>query len=128
VFGGQKIWEGNSDQEIEVAYERLMSPSDNLFEMFFFFAYVQITAIEDMVREDIALFQEIWEQKFDKQKEASLLDIRRYFQCHEDIDMGWINVCWGVPQVLDVSTSFPHKVTLALNKVVDQRRVSLFLV
>jgi hypothetical protein len=81
-----------------------------------------------MVREDIALFQEIWEQKFDKQKEASLLDIRRYFQCHEDIDMGWINVCWGVPQVLDVSTSFPHKVTLALNKVVDQRRVSLFLV
>ncbi len=128
MFGGQKIWEGNSDQEIEVAYERLMSPSDNLFEMFFFFAYVQITAIEDMVREDIALFQEIWEQKFDKQKEASLLDIRRYFQCHEDIDMGWINVCWGVPQVLDVSTSFPHKVTLALNKVVDQRRVSLFLV
>jgi hypothetical protein len=42
--------------------------------------------------------------------------------------MGWINVCWGVPQVPNVSTSFPHETTFALNKVVKQRLVSLFRV
>jgi hypothetical protein len=79
-----------------------------------------------MVLEDIALFQEIWEQTNEEQREASFLNIRRYFWCHEDINMGWINVCWGVPQVLDASTNLPHKVALALDKVVEQRCVSLF--
>ncbi len=32
----------------------------------------------------------------------------------------------GVPQVLDASTSLPHESSLALNKVVEQRHVSLF--
>jgi hypothetical protein len=41
-----------------------------------------------MVREDIALLQEIWEQTNEEQGKDSLLDIRRYFQRHEDIDMG----------------------------------------
>jgi hypothetical protein len=40
--------------------------------------------------------------------------------------MGWINMCWGVPQVLDVSTSLPHEATVALDKVVEQKCVSLF--
>jgi hypothetical protein len=35
-------------------------------------------------------------------------------------------MCWGVPQVLDVSTSLPHEATLALDKVVEQKCVSLF--
>jgi hypothetical protein len=48
------------------------------------------------------------------------LDIRRYFQRHEDIDMGWINVRWGVPQVLNALTSLPHKATFALDKVVNK--------
>jgi hypothetical protein len=73
-----------------------------------FFAYVQIKAVEDMVCGDITLFQEIWEQTNEEQKEASLLDIRRYLQCHEDINTGWINVCWGVLQVLDVSCRNPN--------------------
>jgi hypothetical protein len=81
-----------------------------------------------MVHKDIALFQEIWEQTNEEQGEISLLDIRRYFLCHDDIDMGWINVRWGVPQVPNASTSLPHKVVLALNKVVEQIHVSFFLV
>jgi hypothetical protein len=40
--------------------------------------------------------------------------------------MGWINMQWGVPQVLDASTSLPHETMFALNKVVEQRRASLF--
>ncbi len=27
----------------------------------------------------------------------------------EDIDMGWVNVHWGVPQDPNVITSIPHK-------------------
>jgi hypothetical protein len=42
--------------------------------------------------------------------------------------MGWINVRWGMPQVPNASTSLPHEVMFALDKVVKQRRVSLFLV
>lgn len=40
--------------------------------------------------------------------------------------MGWINVRWGVLQVLDASTSLLYEVALALNKVVEQICVSLF--
>ncbi len=64
--------------------------------MSFIFTIVHIKVIEDMVHEDIALFQEIWEQTDEEQGEASLLDIRKYFQCCEDINMGWINMHWGV--------------------------------
>jgi hypothetical protein len=42
-------------------YKRFMSPLDNLSEMSLFFIDVQIRVVEDMVREDIVLFQEIWE-------------------------------------------------------------------
>jgi hypothetical protein len=40
--------------------------------------------------------------------------------------MGWINLHWGVPQVPNASTSLPHEVMLALDKVVEQKHVSLF--
>jgi hypothetical protein len=40
--------------------------------------------------------------------------------------MGWINMCWGVPQVPNASTSFPHEVVLTLDKVVEQIHVFLF--
>jgi hypothetical protein len=59
-----------------------------------------------MVRKDITMFQEIWEQIDEEQGEASLLNIKKYLQRCEDIDMGWINVHWGVAQVLNNSTSF----------------------
>jgi hypothetical protein len=36
------------------------------------------------VRKDISLFQEIWEQTNQEQREVSLFDIRIYLQCHED--------------------------------------------
>jgi hypothetical protein len=39
-----------------------MSTLDNMPKMPLFFAYVQIRAIKDMVHENVALFQEIWEQ------------------------------------------------------------------
>jgi hypothetical protein len=58
------------------------------------------------------------EQTNEEQGEASLLDIRKYLQRREDIDMGLTNVHWGVPQVSNVSTSLPHEATLALDKVV----------
>ncbi len=71
------------------------------------------------MHEDITMFQETWEQTYEEQGEPSLLDITRYFLRHEDIDMGWINVNWGVPQVPNVSTSLPHKVSFALDEVVE---------
>jgi len=37
-------------------------------------------------------------------------------------------VCWGVPQVPDASINLPHKVVFALDKVVEQRLASLFLI
>ncbi len=60
MFGGQEIWGGIFDEDIEGAYQRLMSPSDNLSKMSLFFVVVQIRAIEDMVHKNIALLQEIW--------------------------------------------------------------------
>jgi hypothetical protein len=53
-----------------------MSTLDNLPKMPLFFAYVQIRAIKDMVHENVALFQEIWERTNEKQGEASLLKIK----------------------------------------------------
>jgi hypothetical protein len=73
-----------------------------------------------MVHKDITLLQEIWEQTNEEQGEVSLLDIRRYHQHHEDINMGWINMRWGVPQIPNVLTNLPHEVVLALDKVVEQ--------
>jgi hypothetical protein len=32
--------------------------------------------------------------------------------------MGWINVRWGVLQVSNAFTSFPHEIMFALNEVV----------
>jgi hypothetical protein len=86
--------------------------------MSLFFVVVLTKVVEDMVHKDIALFQEIWEQTDEEQGEAPLLDIRRYLQRHENIDMGLINMHWSVPQVLDASTSLPHEVSLASDKVV----------
>jgi hypothetical protein len=40
--------------------------------------------------------------------------------------MGWINMHWSVPQVLDVSINLPHEAMFALDKVVEQIRVYLF--
>ncbi len=61
LFGDTKTQQGNNNKKIKVAYEKLMSTLDNLFEMSFFFALVQIKAIEDMVRENVVIFQNIWE-------------------------------------------------------------------
>jgi hypothetical protein len=70
-----------------------MSPLNNLSEMSLSFTTIHIRAIKDMVHEVITLFQEIWQQIDGEQGEASLMDIRKHFQLHEDIDMGWINMC-----------------------------------
>jgi hypothetical protein len=40
--------------------------------------------------------------------------------------MGWVNVHWGMLQYQDVN--LPHTTMLALDKVVEQIRTSLFLV
>jgi hypothetical protein len=40
MFGGQEIWGGIFDEDIEGAYQRLMSPSDNLSKMSLFFVVV----------------------------------------------------------------------------------------
>jgi hypothetical protein len=48
MFGGQEIWKGIKDKEIEATYERLMSPLDNLFEMSLFFIVIQIRVVKDM--------------------------------------------------------------------------------
>jgi hypothetical protein len=53
LFGVQEIWKAIRGEEIEVAYERLMSPLDNMFKMSLFFVVVQIRVIEAMVCEDI---------------------------------------------------------------------------
>jgi hypothetical protein len=105
-----------------------MSPLNNVFKMSLFFAIVQIRVVKDMVPKDIAWFQEIWEQIDEEQREASVLNIRKYLQCHEDIHMAWINMHWGLPQVPNASTILPHKIAFALDKVVKQICVSLFLV
>ncbi len=80
------------------------------------------------MHEDITLLQKIWEQTNEEQGEASFLDIRRFLQRREDINMGWINVRWGVPQIPNASTNLPHEAVLAMDKVVEQLCVSLFLV
>jgi DNA-binding MltR family transcriptional regulator len=121
-LGDKKIQEGIKEKDIEDTYERLMSPSNNLLKMSLFFAIVQIGVIKDMVCKDIALFQEIWGQINEEQGEASLLDIRKYLQRHEDIHMHW-----GLPQVPNASTSLPHEITFALDKVVEQKCASLLL-
>jgi hypothetical protein len=41
--------------------------------------------------------------------------------------MGWINVCWGVPQVPVASTSLPYEVVFTMDKVVKQIHASLFI-
>ncbi len=89
-------------------YERFMSTLvDNLFKMLSFFAFVQIRVIKDMVHEDVVMFQNIWKETNEEQGQASLFIIKRYLKHCEDIDMGWVNVHWGVPQDSNVITSLP---------------------
>ncbi len=40
----------------------------------------------------------------------------RYLRCCEDIDMGWVNIRWGVFQDPDAITSLPHKVLFFLKQ------------
>ncbi len=65
-----------------------MSPSNDLSKTSLSFTTIQIKAIEDMVGEDVTLFQEFWQQIDEEQGEASFFDIRKYLQHHADIDMG----------------------------------------
>jgi len=60
--------------------------------MLSFFAFIQIRVIKDMVREDVVMFQNIWEETNEEQGQASLFTIKRYLKHYEDIDMGWVNV------------------------------------
>jgi sugar phosphate isomerase/epimerase len=53
------------------------------------------------------MFQNIWEETNEEQGQASLLTIKRHLKYCEDINMGWVNVHWGVPQDLNVITSLP---------------------
>jgi hypothetical protein len=63
LFGGQEIQEGSRDEKVKVVCEKFMSTLvDNLFAMLSFFALVQIKVVKDMVREDVAMFQKIWEE------------------------------------------------------------------
>jgi hypothetical protein len=61
LFGGTKMWQGNNYKKIETTYKRFMSTLDNLSEMSLLFASIQIKAIENMVREDVVIFPNIWE-------------------------------------------------------------------
>jgi hypothetical protein len=45
LFRGQEIHKDIKEEDIEVTYERLMPPLDNLSEMSFFFVVVQISAV-----------------------------------------------------------------------------------
>ncbi len=60
-----------------------------------------------MVHEDVVMFQNIWEDANEEQGQASFLTIKRYLKHCEDINMGWVNVHWGVPQDSNVINSFP---------------------
>jgi hypothetical protein len=57
---------GSREEDIKPAYEMFMSTLDILPKMSLLFAYVHIKAIKDMVHENVALFQEIWEQTNEK--------------------------------------------------------------
>ncbi len=77
LFGGQEIQEGSREEKIKVMYERFMSTLvDNLFKMSFFY-FVQT---KDMVRENVVMFQNIWEETNEEQGQASLLTIKRYLK------------------------------------------------
>ncbi len=107
LFGSQEIQEGSKDEKIKVMYERSTSTSiNNLFKMSFF-AFVQISVIKDMVREDVVMFQNIWKETNEEHSQTSLFTIKRYLKHCEDIDMGLVNVHWGVPQDSNVITSLP---------------------
>jgi hypothetical protein len=49
LFGNFEILRGGSDERIEYTYKRLMSAMDTLLKMSFFFASMQMHALEDMV-------------------------------------------------------------------------------
>jgi hypothetical protein len=108
LFGGQKIQEGSKDEKIKVMNERFMlTLVNNLFKMLLFFAFVQIRVVKDMVHEDVVMLQNIWEETNEEQGQTSLLTIKRYLKHCEDIDMGWVNVHWGVLQDSNVINSLP---------------------
>jgi hypothetical protein len=61
LFGDTYIRQGNNNEKIKATYERLMSTLDSISEMSQFFTSIQIRAIKNMVRENIMIFQNIWE-------------------------------------------------------------------
>jgi len=71
LFGGTKSQQGNNYKKIETTYERFLLALDSLSEMSLLFASVQIRAIEDMVHEDVVIFQNIWEVTNQEQGQCS---------------------------------------------------------
>jgi hypothetical protein len=47
--------------------------------------------------------------------------VRKYLKRREDIDMGWVNVQWGIPLDIGPRQSLPLEAINALNCVVECR-------
>ncbi len=52
LFGGFESWHGNNDEKFEYTYKKPMSLIDTYSEMSFFFAFVQIHALMDIMWKD----------------------------------------------------------------------------
>jgi hypothetical protein len=60
MFKGQEIQKGIRDKDIKAAYQRFMSPSNNLSNISLFFFVVHIRAIKDMVCEILHCSKKFW--------------------------------------------------------------------
>lgn len=52
--------------------------------------------------------------------------MRKYLRRHEDIDMGWVNVRWGIPPNIGPRQSLSLEAIDALDCVVECRWITLF--
>ncbi len=63
--------------------------------------------------EDQEGFEYIWEKTKQEHVKCSIVDVRKFLKCYEDIDMGQMNVRWGPQGTLIVF--LPLKVANALD-------------
>jgi len=42
--------------------------------------------------------------------------IKRYYKHHEAMNMGWVNLCWGVAPNQDAISNLSHKITVTFGQ------------
>lgn len=67
---------------------------------FYFFFCANMLIPNNMLREVRNQFENIWEETKQEHAKASIIDVKNFLKCCENINMGWVNLTIGKPKCI----------------------------